>query len=211
MAVRRDGCSFGAAALVAVVVMGVTHGVRARAQPSGETAPPIAFADAPPAFRAQCRSTARELRYPVPCPLRVPRSFVAYVQHGMTRACKTTIVCPGTGAWRGWVEGTTQSWNAHLVIQASPHPLRNYAKLVYGPDWRPNDRVKPIAWITFGKKRVRAVLVPSGSEALYGDHVVLIWTVGQHTYGVGFHNFTGVRQTLQLDKELMRNLVLVRP
>jgi len=205
------GLRLGAAALLAVVVMGYSHGVRARAAPSSETAANLAFADAPPAFRAQCRSTARDLGYPIPCPLRVPRSFVVYVQRGMTRACRITIVCPGTGAWRGWVEGTTQSWNAHLVIQASPHPLRSYAKLVYGPDWRPNDRVKPLAWITVGRNRARAVLVPSGSEALYSDHVVLIWTVGQHTYGVGFHNFTGLRQTLQLDKALMRHVVLVHP
>jgi hypothetical protein len=201
----------GAAVLLAVAVTGCSHGRQARTQPSNGAERTLAFADAPPAFRAQCRSTARDLGYPIPCPLRVPRSFVVYVQRGMTRACKITIVCPGTGPWRGWVEGTTQSWNAHLVIQASPHPLRNYAKLVYGPDWHRNDRVKPLAWITVGRNRVRAVLVPSGSETLFGDHVVLIWTIGQHTYGVGFHNFAGLRQTLQLDKELLRNVVLVHP
>jgi len=167
--------------------------------------------DAPAAFRAQCRSTAQALGYPVPCPLRVPRSFVVYVQHGLTRACRITIVCPGTGAWRGWVEGTTQSWNAHLVVQASPKPLRNDAKLVYGPDWRPGERVRPLARVTIGGKRAHAVLVPSGSETVFGDHVVLIWTVARHTYGIGFHNFTGLRQTLQLDEELLRHVVLVEP
>jgi hypothetical protein len=205
------GFRFGAAALFALAVTGCSHGHRRATEPTNASARTVAFADAPPAFRAQCRSTARALGYPIPCPLRVPRSFLVYVQRGMTRACKVTIVCPGTGAWRGWVEGTTQSWNAHLVIQASPHPLRNYAKLVYGPDWHPSDRVKPLARITVGGNRPQAVLVPSGSEALFGDHVVMIWTVGQHTYGVGFHNFTGLRQTLKLDEELVRHVALVHP
>ena len=205
------GLRLGAAALLAVAVTGCSGGQHRVTPPANGASQTLAFADAPPAFRAQCRSTARDLGYPIPCPLRVPRSFVVYVQRGMTRACKITIVCPGTGAWRGWVWGTTQSWDAHLVVQASPHPLRNYAKLVYGPEWTPNDHVKPLAWTTVGRNRPRAVLVPSGSDALFGDHVVMIWTVGQHTYGVGFHNFTGIRQTLRLDEELMRHVALIHP
>jgi hypothetical protein len=45
----------------------------------------------------------------------------------------------------------------------------------------------------------------------YAHHVVLVWTVGQHTYGFGFHNFTGLRRTLLLDEELARHIRLVRP
>jgi hypothetical protein len=38
---------------------------------------------------------------------------------------------------------------------------------------------------------------------------VLIWTVGNHTYGVGFHNVSGLHQTLLLDEELVRHIKLV--
>jgi hypothetical protein len=40
---------------------------------------------------------------------------------------------------------------------------------------------------------------------------VLIWTVGRHTYAVGFHDITTVRETLQLDEELAQHIELVRP
>jgi hypothetical protein len=42
------------------------------------------------------------------------------------------------------------------------------------------------------------------------DYVVLIWTVGGHTYGVGFHNVRGIRATLALDIALARSIKLVR-
>jgi hypothetical protein len=49
----------------------------------------------------------------------------------------------------------------------------------------------------------------SGSPSRRG--IVLIWTVGKHTYGVGFHNIKGLRQTLLLDEELAKDIKLVRP
>jgi hypothetical protein len=39
----------------------------------------------------------------------------------------------------------------------------------------------------------------------------LIWTVGSHTYGIGFHNAGSVRQTLALDTALARGIKLVPP
>jgi hypothetical protein len=84
------------------------------------------------------------------------------------------------------------------------------AKLVYGPAWYPTAHVKPVAWVKVRTRLMHAVLVPAGSETAFGDHVVLIWTAGQHTYGVGFHNFTGVRHTLLLDERLARSIRLER-
>jgi hypothetical protein len=111
------------------------------------------FVPTPPAFRAQCRSTARAVGYFVPCPMRVPPGFAAN-QDGAQADCKITIICPAerSGRARG---GTI--------------------------------------------------------ESAYMHHVVLIWTVGQHTYGLGFHNFSGLRPTLQLDKELAKHIKLARP
>ena len=99
------------------------------------------------------------------------------------------------------------------MITASPKPLRDYAKVVNGPVWGPKDRVKPLAWVTVGGTRMRAVFVPPDTNdgSAFAHHVVLIWTVGRHTYGVGFHDFVGVRRTLQLDVELARFIRLVGP
>jgi len=33
----------------------------------------------------------------------------------------------------------------------------------------------------------------------------------EHTYGIGFHNLYGLRQTLRLDEELARHLRLIGP
>lgn len=170
----------------------------------------LQFVPTPPAYRAQCRSTARAVHYPVPCPLRVPLALAAH-QDGATAGCVITIICPGTGPWHGWAIGSTSSPTQHLVITASPLPLRNDAKLVDGPGWYPAARVRPLLWMTIDGRRMRAVLVPPGSESAFGDHVVLIWTVGQHTYGLGFHNFHGLKQALLLDKELAKYTTLVRP
>jgi hypothetical protein len=60
---------------------------------------------------------------------------------------------------------------------------------------------------------MRAVFVPQATNdgSAFAHHIVLIWTVGRHTYGVGFHNIKGLRQTLLLDEELAKHIKLVRP
>ena len=59
---------------------------------------------------------------------------------------------------------------------------------------------------------MRAVFVsPETNESAFIHHVVLIWPVGRHTYAVGFHDITTVRETLQLDEELAQHIELVRP
>ena len=106
---------------------------------------------------------------------------------------------------------TTTGGYAHLVITASPTRLNNYPKFVNGPAWGRGERVKPLAWVTIGGWRMRAVFVSPTNDSIFVHHVVLIWTVGWHTYGIGFHDITTVRETLQLDKELARHIELVRP
>ncbi len=61
--------------------------------------------------------------------------------------------------------------------------------------------------------RMRAIYVPFGTNAgsAFARHVVLVWTVGGHTYGVGFHDVHGIAQTLDLDLALARGLSFVAP
>jgi hypothetical protein len=99
------------------------------------------------------------------------------------------------------------------VLTASPTPLRNGAKVVNGPAWYPQERVKPIARITVHGWRVRAVFVSPNTNdgSAFANHVVLIWTVGRHTYAAGFHNVHGIQRTLELDRELVQGITLVAP
>jgi hypothetical protein len=166
---------------------------------------------------ASCHLTARAVGYPVPCPMRVPQGLIATAAGGPT-GCTLPIIGPGgvggcAKSWQGWVVGSGSTTDQHLVITASPHPLGNYAKVVNGPAWYPKARVKPVAWVSVTSTRMRAVFVPQETNdgSAFAHHVVLIWTVGEQTYGVGFHDVKGIRQTLLLDEELARSIELVRP
>jgi hypothetical protein len=128
---------------------------------------------------------------------------------------------------RGWAFGSTTiglgtaaSPIEHLVWKASPQPAKSYAKLVSGPGSDAGVHVEPMAWVMIKGQRMRAVYVPTSSAA-FGSHVVLVWTVRGHTYGLGFHDTEefscfcttarGLRQTLRLDAEFAWYVKLVGP
>lgn len=175
----------------------------------------ISFVPAPPDLLAKCRATAKTVGYPVPCPTRVPDGLVA--SRGRP-GCQLDIIGPGgqgecAKSWRGWVAGSSETRDQHLVITASPRPLANYAKVVNGPAWYPAARVRTLAWTTISGWRMRAVYAPQDTNAgsSFANHVVLIWTVGQHTYGIGFHNDQGIAETLRLNEALARGIEFVDP
>jgi hypothetical protein len=119
----------------------------------------------------------------------------------------------GRDSWQGWVVGSSTTADQHLVLVASPQPLRNDAKVVNGPAWYPRARVRPIARTTINGWRMHAIYVPpeTNDGSAFAHHVVLIWTVRGHTYAVGFHNVSTIRQTLRLDEQLARHIRLVGP
>jgi hypothetical protein len=173
----------------------------------------LRFVSAPAALRAECRTTAGAAGYPVPCPMRVPQGLGAY---GSRPGCGIDIVSPGgdcASAWRGWVIGSAVAQGQHLVITASPIPLSNYAKVVNGPGWYSAARVRPLTWVTINGWRMRVVFVPPATNdgSAFANHVVLVWTVGKHTYGVGFHDLAGLHNALLLDEQLARHIRLVGP
>jgi hypothetical protein len=96
-------------------------------------------------------------------------------------------------------------------MTASPRPLRDYAKVVNGPPWYQGQRVRPLAWVNVRGTRMRAVYVPPATNdgSAFMHHVVLIWTVGRHTYGIGFHAIAGIQKALLLDLALARHIKLV--
>jgi hypothetical protein len=170
---------------------------------------------APTELLEKCQATAPEIGYPVPCPTRVPEGLTPTRGSG---GCQLDVVGPGgvggcVKTWRGWVVGSSETNDQHLVIVASPRPLRSDAKLVNGPAWYPGARVRPLRSLTINGWRMRAVYVPSRTNdgSAFARHVVLIWTLGGHTYGIGFHNVHDLRATLDLDAALARGLRLVAP
>ena len=216
---------------VALLTVCGCSGSPSRTRTQNTEATGLRFVRASPRLIAACRLTARAVGYAVPCPTRVPvglrdkgyagrgdclRHIVGPAETGCATATRST-------AWRGWVFGssyvptkvppgaTSTGGYAHLVITASPTQLSNYAKLVNGPAWSPSARVRPIASVTIRGRRMRAVFVPPTNDSAFIHHVVLIWTVGRHTYGIGFHDITTVRETLLLDEELAQHIELVRP
>lgn len=154
-------------------------------------------------MRAKCRSTARALGYPIPCLSEVPQQ--------MNRSAQLAFIGQGPrGSWHRWAVGSNNVGPEHLVTTASPRRLTNYAKVVNGPAWYPKARVQPMGRVTIKGRPMRAVYVPQTTNdgSAFAHHVVLIWTVGDHTYGFGFHNLHGRRVTLHLDEELARHLIL---
>jgi hypothetical protein len=167
---------------------------------------PFLFVRAGSALLGKCRSTARAVGYPVPCLNQVPRTMNAFD--------RVAFIGVGQGPlWRGWVAGSTSVGTEHLVVTTSPRALRSYAKVVNGPAWYPKARVRPITRVEINGWRMRAVFVPAQTNdgSAFSDHVVLIWTVGKHTYGLGFHDLNGIRSTLLLDEALARHLTLIGP
>src|SRR3989442_6935013 len=190
--------------------------------------PKVRFVPATAALRSECRATATSVGYAVPCPTRVPELVLAghnpmrlaatptVLPAGVrpTRCNKLRIVGAGCGPWRGWVVGSSGfGYYDHLVIVASPVPLRNDAKVVNGPAWDPRARVRLLGSLTINEQRMRSIYVlPATNDgSAFMHHVVLIWTVGGHTYGIGFHDVRGIPRTLSLDPALARWVVLVPP
>jgi hypothetical protein len=204
-----------AVSLAALVNGGCLRGDEVATTERARGAALFGFVQASSELRAKCDATANEVGYLVPCPTRVPRGLTTTRGVG---GCQLDIIGPGgvgdcAKAWRGWVVGSSETNDQHLVIVASPRALQNDAKVVNGPAWYPGARVRPLRSLTINGRRMRAVYVPAKSNAgsAFARHVVLIWTVGGHTYGVGFHNEDGLRKTLDLDTALARAVRLVGP
>jgi hypothetical protein len=167
-------------------------------------APGTRFVAAPPALSRECRATARAVGYAVPCPIRIPRGL----------AVGADSIRRGRGSWRAWVFGSSYlGWEEHLVLTASPRRLTDYSKLVNGPAWYPGQRVRPLGWVEVNGRRMREIYVPplTNDGSAFMHHVVLAWSIGRHTYGIGFHNTRGIPHALAMDEELARYIRLVGP
>jgi hypothetical protein len=174
-----------------------------------------ALVPASKALLAQCQKTADAVGYAVSCPTRVP---LGLEPTAVVAGCRLGIIGPGGAgrcahSWRGWVVGSSETGDQHLVLVASPHALADPARVVNGPAWYPGARVRTLSRVTINGRRMRVVYVsPDTNEgSAFAHHVVLIWTMDDHTYGIGFHDVAGIPATLALDVALARGIRLVPP
>ena len=172
------------------------------------------LAPAPRIVMVECRRTARTVGYAVPCPTRLLLGMTPFGgDPNRGPRCQMRYIGPELcdRRWKGWVVGSSVVGNEHLVIVASPRAQPDYARLINGPAWYPGATEQLDGWITIHGWRARWVTVPAATNdgSAFMGHIVLVWTVGRHTYGVGFHDVS--RNTRALDLELLRSIRLIRP
>lgn len=182
---------------------------------------PVQFVQRPASLVAECRRTARLVGYPVPCPSLIPAGITGTpVDGGPCRGFRFGIVgvtcSAGSQFWHGWVVGSSQlapgtSSFQHLVIQASPHSV-DLVEAVDGPGTNGKYQVDIGGRLTVGRWHGSWVFVDSRTnpDSAFMGHLVFVWTVGGHTYAVGFHAVSTLLTAAAMDYELVRHVSLVR-
>jgi hypothetical protein len=195
------------------------HGDRSRS-PRQPDEPPArnlgVLAPAPESFLQDCRDTADVVGYPVPCP--------ALILAGGTPpppaspSCQIALIgAAGLGGchrhWRGWVVGSMQTSQDHLVLQAAPRAVSSLARAVDGPGWYPGASVRMIRSLRLRDWTVREVAVPLATNegSAFARHLVLVWTVRGHTYAIGFHRAGSLHRTRRLNAMVVRSIRLIPP
>jgi hypothetical protein len=169
----------------------------------------------PPLMAAQCAATARRLGYTLACPALVPL--------GARPANSPSDNCPRFG--NPWVsqgcdgeashEFSNLAWPTstrigHFVLIAS-NGIESPETIIYSP-LRSNAHIAHIS--LHGSSRVQGhraqwATVPEGGESAFGGHLVLVWSIGHHTYALGFH---GTDKTArELDLAIAQTLRFVSP
>jgi hypothetical protein len=181
---------------------------------------PVHFVQRPASLLAECRRTARLVGYPVPCPSLIPAGITGtLIDAGPCRGFRFGIVgvacSSGSQSWRGWVVGSSQlapgtTSFQHLVIQAAPRPV-GFVRAVDGPGSTDQYRVDAGGRLTAGRWHGRWVFVNPATNpgSAFMGHLVFVWTVGGHTYAVGFHAVTTMLTAAAMDYELVRHIELI--
>ncbi len=171
----------------------------------------LAFEVMPAEMTAQCRATARQVGFPVPCPSWLPRGAHPTVFVGGN--------CPGRAVWVGrgcdgesassfasieWPEGVRVG---HLVIVGAPTES-SAAAIISSP--LPPDQyaaVRVVGSSHVGSSPADVVAVEDSSSTAFGGHLVFVLTVDHHTYAFGVHGTDD--HARQLDDALAKDMQLV--
>ena len=162
-----------------------------------------------------CRETARVVGYPVPCPSKI---LAGGTPPPKVSPCRIELIgAAGVGgcahSWRGWVVGSMQTSQHHLVLQASPEPIRSLSRMINGPGWYPGASEVRLGIVHAGGWMMRAVYADPATNdgSIFSNHLVLVWTTGGHTYALGFHLGRSRHRTQMLNETVARSVSLVPP
>lgn len=171
-----------------------------------------------PQLRHQCAQAAIAVRYPVPCPSFLPYGWQGYpLGGGCSGARFVGVSC--SALWRGWVVGGVGiegngPEGQHFVVEASPDVASNPSLMVNGPIHESQGQLpQSLGSIDVGPWAMEFVYVPyrAGSGSIMQHHLMLLWTVGGHTYAEGFHVYGkgGMRLARKLDVAEAEHMRLV--
>jgi len=106
-----------------------------------------------------------------------------------------------------------QTSQQHLVLQASPEPVRSLSKMINGPGWYPGASEVRLGIVHVGGWTMEAVYAnPATNDgSVFSDHLALVWTTGGHTYALGFHVARSRHRTQMLNETVARSVSLVPP
>jgi hypothetical protein len=106
-----------------------------------------------------------------------------------------------------------QTSQHHLVLQASPEPVRSLSKMINGPGWYPGASEIRLGTVQAGGWTMHAVYADPATNAgsAFSDHLVLVWTTGGHTYALGFHLARSRHRTQMLNEAVADSVTLVPP
>ena len=139
---------------------------------------------APESFLQACRETARIVGYPVPCPSEI---LAGGAPPPEVTSCPIELIGAGglgecAPEWRGWVVGSMQTSQHHLVLQASPEPVRSLSRMINGPGWYPGASEVRLGIVHAGGWTMRAVYADPATNdgSIFSGYLVLVWTTGGH-------------------------------
>lgn len=162
-----------------------------------------------------CLTTAANVGYAVPCPTKLPPEATPCGLLESVPSCPGAFMTSGGGEFNEWAVLSvvfptkdpslrTSTGEGHLVIESSPMSLGAERFIYHGPPGR---------LIPAGTSRVGTVdaewfrVSPSNIGSIFLDHLVLVWTIGNHTYGVGFHGWSEASKALGY--EVAQNITFV--
>jgi hypothetical protein len=166
------------------------------------------------AVRQNCQSTADWLGYSVPCPQILPigsqPTDLPCVGIGCQRYIAPGTLTAGGTQWAfGSINFPASFRVGHLVIQAAPRPEAIAPFIYLEAVSHTVGAVQVTGTRSIRGRRYTVVLVPMANGGAFAGHTVLVWTIGGHTYGLGFHQHDP--GALALDIAVVRSVVLVRP
>src|SRR5947209_1112599 len=169
----------------------------------------VILVPAPVDLLQACQRTADAVRFPVPCPTRVPRGS-APTHLSVNLPCVGWMApgCDGASSDAiSSIEWPSMSRAGHLVIFAVPRPVTASEVICLAPRC-PGGGIQRSKSSDFAPSAA-FYRVALDSESAFAGHTVLVWTANLHTYALGVHARDSAAE--RVDLAIARNVTLVAP